>query len=189
MKGFMRQRDASWELRVYLGPDPLTGKKRYATRTVRGGKREAQSALAEMITEAERGLTARTTATVGELLDAWFEFAAPDFSPKTVKETRGYIDRSLMPTLGSKRLAKLKPGGSRRVLPKAVGLGRFGWSTVGAGHGAAHPRHLAASAESRRQVGMDRDQPGDGDHAATGTGIRHQAAFVGGAGACASEGS
>jgi hypothetical protein len=83
MKGFMRQRGASWELRVFLGNDPVTGKKRYATRTVRGGKREAQSALAEMITEAERGLTVRTTATVGELLDAWFGFAAPDFSPKT----------------------------------------------------------------------------------------------------------
>ena len=85
MKGFTRQRGASWELRVFLGRDPLTGKKRYATRTVRGGKREAQTALAEMVTEAERGLTVRTTATVGELLEAWFEFAAPDFSPKTVK--------------------------------------------------------------------------------------------------------
>jgi integrase len=109
MKGSMRQRGASWELRVYLGHDPLTGKKRYTTRTVRGGKREAQTALAAMVTEAERGLTARTTATVGELLETWFEFAAPDFSPKTVKETRGYIDRSLMPTLGSKSLARLKP--------------------------------------------------------------------------------
>lgn len=109
MKGFMRQRGASWELRVFLGRDPLTGKKRYATRTVRGGKREAQTALAEMVTETERGLTVRTTATVGELLEAWFEFATPDFSPKTVKETRGYIDRSLMPALGSRRLAKLKP--------------------------------------------------------------------------------
>ena len=109
MKGFMRQRGASWELRVYLGHDPLTGKKRYATRTVRGGKREAQTVLAEMITEAERGLTVRTTATVGELLSAWIEFAAPDFSPKTVKETRGYIARSLMPALGSRPLAKLKP--------------------------------------------------------------------------------
>jgi hypothetical protein len=68
MKGFMRKRGASWELRVYFGLDPLTGKKRYATRTVRGGKREAQTALAEMITEAERGLTVRTSATVGELL-------------------------------------------------------------------------------------------------------------------------
>jgi len=109
MKGFMRQRGASWELRVCLGHDPLTGKKRYATRSVRGGKREAQTVLAEMITEAERGLTVRTTATVGELLSAWIGFAAPDFSPKTVKETRGYIARSLMPTLGSSPLAKLKP--------------------------------------------------------------------------------
>ncbi|MEO1057808.1 MAG: site-specific integrase [Actinomycetota bacterium] len=105
----MRQRGASWELRVYLGLDPVSGKKRYATKTVRGGKRVAQTALAEMITEAERGMMARTTARVGELLDAWFDFAAPDFSPKTVKETRGYIDRSLMPALGSRRLAKLKP--------------------------------------------------------------------------------
>jgi hypothetical protein len=96
-------------LRVFLGRDPVTGKKRYATKTVRGGKREAQSALAAMITEAERGSMARTTATVGELLDAWFEFAAPDFSPKTVKETRGYIDRSLMSALGTRRLSKLKP--------------------------------------------------------------------------------
>ena len=109
MKGFMRQRGNSWELRVFLGHDPLTGKKRYATQTVRGGKREAQSKLAEMVTEAERGLTARTTATVGELLETWFEFAAPDFSPKTVRETRGYMDRSLLPTLGSKSLARLKP--------------------------------------------------------------------------------
>ena len=109
MKGLIRQRGTSWELRVYLGRDPLTGKKRYASRTVRGGRRDAESALAEMVTEAERGMTVRTTATAGELLEAWFAFAAPDFSPKTVKETRGYIDRSLMPTLGSTPLAKLKP--------------------------------------------------------------------------------
>ncbi|MFK8025030.1 MAG: tyrosine-type recombinase/integrase, partial [Ilumatobacter sp.] len=109
MKGFMRQRGNSWELRVFLGRDPVTGKKRYATKTVRGGKREAQTTLAEMVTDAERGFTASTTATVGELLEAWFEFAAPDFSPKTVRETRGYIDRSLLPGLGSKSLAKLKP--------------------------------------------------------------------------------
>lgn len=65
MKGFMRQRGASFELRVYLGRDPLTGSKRYVTQRVRGGKREVQTALAELVTEAERGLTVRTTATVG----------------------------------------------------------------------------------------------------------------------------
>ena len=36
MKGFMRQRGDAWELRVYLGRDPVTGKQRYASR--HGGK-------------------------------------------------------------------------------------------------------------------------------------------------------
>jgi hypothetical protein len=80
MKGFMRQRGASWELRVFLGHDPLTGKKRYATQTVRGGKREAQSKLAEMVTVAEElrnleastllGETIRNIAGVGEWIQS-----------------------------------------------------------------------------------------------------------------------
>ena len=49
--------------------------------------------LAQMVTDAEQGLTVRTTATVGELLERWFELASRDFSPKTIKETRGMIDR------------------------------------------------------------------------------------------------
>ena len=40
---------------------------------------------------------------------AWFVFASPDFSPKTVEESHGYIDRSLMPALGPQPLSKLKP--------------------------------------------------------------------------------
>ena len=82
MKGFMRQRGDAWELRVYLGHDPVTGKQRYASRTVRGGKREAQRTLAEMVTEAERGLSVRTNATAGELIEAWFEHAAVTSRPR-----------------------------------------------------------------------------------------------------------
>ena len=124
MKGFMRQRGAAWELRVYLGADPVTGKQRYATKTVRGGKREAQTALNEMVIEAERGLDgSRRRRRWGSCSRPWFEFACADFSPKTVKETRGYIDRSLMPALGSRRLAKLKPADLdafyRRLLARA----------------------------------------------------------------------
>jgi len=40
-----------------------------------------------MVTNAERGLSVRTNATAGELIEAWFEQAAGDFSPKTVMET------------------------------------------------------------------------------------------------------
>ena len=108
MKGFMRQRGDSWELRVYLGTDPVTGKQRYASRTVRGGKRVAQRMLAELVTEAERDLLVRTNATAGELIEAWLEQATRDFSPKTVKETRGFIDRNLLPTIGAVPLSRLK---------------------------------------------------------------------------------
>ena len=69
-------------------------KQRYSTRTVRAGKREAQR-LNEMITEAERGLAVRRNATVGEPLEAWFEMASGDFSPSTVKETRGLAQRGV----------------------------------------------------------------------------------------------
>jgi len=64
----------------------------------------------------------------GEWLSAWIEFAAPDFSPKTVKETRGYIARSLMPALGSRPLAEPKPADLdafyRRLLTSGGSCGR-----------------------------------------------------------------
>ena len=159
MKGFMRQRGESWELRVFLGYDPVSGKQRYATRSVRGGKREAQRVLAEMVTEAERGLATRTTATVGELIEAWFEFATPDFSPKTVKETRGYIDRSLMPTLGARPLARLKPAALDAFYRKLQVSGGSGGRPLAPRNGATYPRHLATCARPGSQVGLDRRQP------------------------------
>ncbi len=140
MKGFMRRRGDAWELRVYVGTDPVTGKQRYASRTVRGGKREAQRALNEMVSDAERGLVVRTNATTGELIEAWFEHAAGDFSPKTVKETRGFIDRNLLPAVGAVPLSKLKASDLdrfyRRLLTSgAVGAGGLAPATVRRIHG------------------------------------------------------
>ncbi len=34
MRGSMRQRGDAWEVRVYVGQDPVTNRKRYATKTV-----------------------------------------------------------------------------------------------------------------------------------------------------------
>lgn len=168
MKGFMRQRGAAWELRVYLGADPVSGKQRYATKSVRGiGKREAQRLLNEMVVSAERGLEARTTTTVGDLLDRWFEAARNDFSPKTVREVSGFIERNLRPALGDVRLTKLtaasldryyqrllKDGGQggrplapstiRRIhgiLRRALAQGvRWGWLGVNPAASATPPR-------------------------------------------------
>jgi integrase len=105
----MRRRGAGWELRVYVGRDPATGQERYSTRTIRAGKREAQRILNEMVVAAERGALVKTRSTFAELLDAWLEHAARDFSPKTVLETHGFIERTIKPDLGQVPLARLRP--------------------------------------------------------------------------------
>jgi len=107
MRGYMRQRGSTWDLRVFLGAD-ATGKKLYATKTVKGGKREAQRVLAEMVNQASDGRLAVTKATVGGLLEEWFAKVSPDFSPKTALETRGLLDRHLLPTFGATTLRRLK---------------------------------------------------------------------------------
>ena len=48
MRGHLRQRGPNtWELRAYLGRDLLTGRHRYRTRTLKGGKREVLQADAD----------------------------------------------------------------------------------------------------------------------------------------------
>ncbi|MGH9276900.1 MAG: tyrosine-type recombinase/integrase [Acidimicrobiales bacterium] len=92
---------------MYAGRDAVTGRKRYVTKTVKGGKREAQQALAAIVTESASGAGVSTKATVGELLDEWFALASPGFSPKCVLETRGILDRNLLPFLGPVSLSGL----------------------------------------------------------------------------------
>jgi integrase len=174
MKGHMRERSGSWELRVFAGRDAVTGRKRYLTRTVRGGKREAQRALAALIVEAgENGAPRRET--FAELVEEWFAHAEPDFSPKTAAETRRILDRTVIPRLGDptggqaaaerprcavRRAADdcgradrpLAPATVRRIhgiIHRALGQGvRWGWV---AKNPAALCRHSVARVRGRRQ--------------------------------------
>jgi hypothetical protein len=71
--GSMRERrPGTWELRASVGRDD-NGKPRQITRTIKGGKREASRALAELETEAGAGKhgTAKTSGTsIDALIDA-----------------------------------------------------------------------------------------------------------------------
>ena len=174
MKGLIRRRGDAWELRVYLGTDPVTNKQRYASRTVRTGKREAQRVLNEMISEAERGLSVRTSATVGDLLERWFDFAARDFSPKTVKGTRGFIDRNLLPALGSVPLSKLRASDLDRFYRKLSVDGGSRSGPPRARDGPPDSRHLAPRSWPGTEVGLDRHQPGSRHDAASIAATGHQ---------------
>ena len=131
MRGFTRQRGDAWELRVYLGQDIISGKKRYATRTIRGSRREAERVLARMVGEVDRGGFAHTGATTGVLLERWFTHACPDFSPKTIRETRGYLDRDLLPALGGVPLDKLRT--EERSIEDVNAHYPHGWQHLGEG--------------------------------------------------------
>jgi len=107
MKGHMRERSGGWELRIYAGRDPVTRRKRYPSRTVRGGKREAQRALAVLVVEGgEMGAPWRGT--FRELLDEGFAHAEKDFSQKTALETR-VLDRPVVPRLGDRVVEEWRP--------------------------------------------------------------------------------
>jgi integrase len=108
MKGHVRRRGNSWELRAYVGVDPTTNRAKYLTRTFRGGKREADEALARFVTEVSGGGHAAKDTTLSELIRRWLDLVRDDLSPSTVRgyerTFRCYID----PDIGRVSLAKLR---------------------------------------------------------------------------------
>jgi len=104
----IRRRRGGWQVIVYAGLDPLTGRQRQLTRQVNGSHREAEKVEARLRTEVADGQHAGTRVkTLGELVDLWIERrAASDkpISPDTVEDYRGLITKKIKPALGSKRL-------------------------------------------------------------------------------------
>jgi integrase len=122
----MRQRsNDSWQLRVYLGY--VDGRRRFATRTVRGTRREAEAALAAFQVEANTGQAAPSArGTVGAFLDEWFEAFAGDWSPTTQATVRGAIDLYLRPVLGDRRLTRLATADIDRLYGRLRRAGKAG---------------------------------------------------------------
>jgi integrase len=107
VSGHLRERTpGSWELRAYQGRDPLTRRKKYATRTFKGTRREANKALAQFVAQTATA-TVATQGTFGELAERWYAIAAPDWAPNTRKEHRRIIDRYL-PPITAIRLERLR---------------------------------------------------------------------------------
>lgn len=93
---------------MYLGIDPVTRKKRWRSRTYRGGARGASTALSQLVSEvtAEHAVPP-TEGTFGWLLDQWLRVAELDRAETTVAGYRHKIDTTLRPALGDIELRKL----------------------------------------------------------------------------------
>ena len=106
-------RGVSYRLRVFVGTDPETGRKRFVTETVReGGRPTAERRLRELIAEVETGRRqqgAFRTLTVGNLLDGWLDAIRETVRPSSWEGYSSYVRAYLKPHLGDIRLQQLTP--------------------------------------------------------------------------------
>lgn len=100
MAGSVREvRPSVWEMRVYVGRDPLTGKKRWVSKHVRAmGKRAAQAQCDRWAVELDDGTaTAGSPGTFGDLAEQWITVKTRRWSPSVLREHRRIVDRNLRP--------------------------------------------------------------------------------------------
>ena len=105
-----KRRDGVWELRVYVGRDPVTGTPRQLSRTFRGGSRAADGALRELVDKYGEAQQDGFGATFSQLLDRWLEESERmDLSPTTMRTYRAQVEQIIRPRLGKVALVRLTP--------------------------------------------------------------------------------
>ena len=96
-----KRREGVWEVRVYVGRDPVTGNPKQISKTVHGGARAAGATRRDLIENQTPSRTDGLGATVNQLLDKWLEECERmDLSPTTMRTYRSPIEQTIRPRLG-----------------------------------------------------------------------------------------
>jgi integrase len=102
--------DKKWLVRVFDGRDG-TGKRRYVSELVHGGKKDADKALTRLLAQKDAGtLGVKPKSTVGEYLDAWLETTVkPSVRDRTYNDYVSVLKTYVRPYLATARLSALTP--------------------------------------------------------------------------------
>jgi len=104
-RGHIQQRgNGSYRVHVYAGRDPVTGKLQYLSGTA-VTKAEAERLRTRLLHQVDEQRAPTTSATVGHLLDRFFEVADLEMTTRTTYE--GYTRRNIRPVLGGLPARKL----------------------------------------------------------------------------------
>src|SRR5262245_31153843 len=116
-RGHVQSRSpGSYRLRYSLGRDPITGKRRIATTTVRGTRKDAERELTRLLRTADTGEHVDPSRmTVGHWLELWLNTIRSEVSSKTSESYAEIVRCYLKPAFGSTRLDKLTPSQIQRV--------------------------------------------------------------------------
>lgn len=110
MKGTVRKEGSSWSYLVCVGKDPTTDKYKYKRKRGFRTKKECEIALAQLITELDKGTTINNEKmVVHDYLDYWMEtYVKSNCSPNTYKRYKISVN-DINNYLGNIKLSKLNP--------------------------------------------------------------------------------
>jgi integrase len=112
MRGSLRKRGNSWQLRVFLGVDETTGKKTYTNKTIHGTKKEAERELNRIVREVDTGgFVEPENITVGAYLQRWLkDYVQTSGRAEWTRRTySSIVTKHLIPAFGRVQLQRLTP--------------------------------------------------------------------------------
>ena len=109
--GHIRERSpGAFELRYSLGTEPATGKRRIATTTVRGTRKEAEKELRRLLRAVDTGEHVDPNRiTVRAWLETWLGSMRQEVAPRTAERYAEIVAGFLVPAIGNLQLSKLGP--------------------------------------------------------------------------------
>jgi integrase len=109
--GHIRERTpGAFELRYNLGTDPATGRRRIATATFRGNRKDAEKELRRLLRALDTGEHVDPNRiTVRGWLATWLDAIREEVAPRTSERYGEIVRNFLVPALGNLPLAKLSP--------------------------------------------------------------------------------
>ena len=110
-RGTIKSRSSgSYRIRYSLGRDPVSGKRRFATATVRGTRKEAERELVRLLRTVDTGEHVDPSRmTVGDRLELWTQTTKAEVSPKSHERYAEIVRCYLKPALGTIGLQRLTP--------------------------------------------------------------------------------
>ena len=127
MKGCIRERSkGSWEIFYDVGADPVTGRRRQKSQTVKGTKRDAQRRLREILLSLEQSSYVKPNkVTFGEWLRQWLkDYVSMNTTDRTQESYSYIVEGHLIPSLGKVVLSDLQPQDIQRYYAEKLNKGR-----------------------------------------------------------------
>jgi len=127
MRGHVRERGQGNWYAVLNTRDPQTGKRkvRFISLPNANGKRDAQQALARIVTEINSGTYAEPDkTTLAQFLERWLAHIKTQVTPRTYGGYAERVRNNIIPALGATRLIKLLPEQISEAYSKALTSGR-----------------------------------------------------------------